>query len=63
MKKIISFAGSNSKNSINKKLATYATTKVSEAETVVLDLNDYELPLFGVDYEAEYGFRIMRRNF
>ena len=55
MKKIISFAGSNSKNSINKKLATYATTKVSEAETVVLDLNDYELPLFGVDYEAEYG--------
>ncbi|MDO7171297.1 NADPH-dependent FMN reductase [Mariniflexile sp. AS56] len=55
MKKIIAFAGSNSKESINKKLATYAASLVSEAEVTVLDLNDFELPLFGVDLEAEKG--------
>jgi NAD(P)H-dependent FMN reductase len=55
MKKVIAFAGSSSKNSINKQLATYAANKVSEAETDVLDLNDYELPLYGIDYEVEHG--------
>ena len=55
MKNIIAFAGSNSKNSINKQLATYAANLVSNAEVTVLDLNDYELPLYGIDYEIEHG--------
>jgi len=55
MKKIIAFAGSSSKESINKQLATYAANQVSDVETVVLDLNDYELPLYGIDHESEYG--------
>ena len=55
MKNIIAFAGSNSKNSINKQLATYAANLVSNAEATVLDLNDYELPLYGIDYEIEHG--------
>ncbi|RKE95188.1 NADPH-dependent FMN reductase [Ichthyenterobacterium magnum] len=55
MKNIIAFAGSNSKNSINKQLATYAANLVSNVEVIVLDLNDFELPLYGIDYEVEHG--------
>src|SRR4051812_27461962 len=53
--KIIAFAGSNSTHSINKKLATYATTLFAGAEVEILDLNDYELPLFSVDREEVLG--------
>lgn len=55
MKKIIAIGGSNSINSINKTLAVY-TAKLSK-NTVVkeLDLNDYELPLYGIDLENENG--------
>ena len=55
MKKIIAFAGSSSKESINKQLATYAANQVSSVEISILDLNDYELPLYGIDYEIEHG--------
>jgi len=53
--KIIAFAGSPSKNSINKKLATYAAGLFQNAEVEILDLNDYQMPLFSVDIEAEIG--------
>lgn len=55
MKKIIAFAGSNSKNSINKQLANYASSLVKNANIDVLDLNDFELPLYGIDLENEHG--------
>ena len=55
MKTIIAFAGSNSKDSINKKLAVFAATKIKDIEVKVLDLNDFGLPLYGIDYENEYG--------
>ncbi|GAA4301783.1 NADPH-dependent FMN reductase [Aestuariibaculum suncheonense] len=55
MKKIIAFAGTNSKQSINKQLVTYAAGLVEGAEVTILDLNDFELPIYGVDYESEYG--------
>ena len=55
MKKIIVFAGSNSKNSINKQLAVYAASQVNEIKQIVLDLNDFELPIYSIDYEMEYG--------
>jgi len=55
MKKIVAFAGSNSKNSINKKLAVYTANQVKNSKVIVLDLNDYQLPLFGVDYQTEFG--------
>ncbi len=55
MKNIIAFAGTNSKNSINKNLAAYATSLVKGVEVQVLDLNDFELPLYGIDFEAEHG--------
>ncbi len=53
--KIVAFAGSNSKKSINKELVIYASRQFKDAEVELLDLNDYEMPLFGVDLEAEIG--------
>ncbi len=63
MKKIIAFAGSNSKNSINKQLATFAAQQVNNSELEVLDLNEYELPMYGIDYETEYGIPSNAQNF
>ncbi|QRM90049.1 NADPH-dependent FMN reductase [Lacinutrix sp. WUR7] len=55
MNKIIAFAGSNSKESINKQLAIYAANLVEDANVDVLDLNDFELPLYGIDLETAHG--------
>jgi NAD(P)H-dependent FMN reductase len=55
MKNIIAFAGSNSKKSINKDLATYASSLLEQVDVNVLDLNDFELPLYGIDYEIAHG--------
>ncbi len=54
-KKIIAFGASSSKNSINKKLATYTANLFENAKVEILDLNDYEMPVFSVDKEAN-GF-------
>jgi len=61
--KIIAFAGSNSQHSINKKLATYASGLFKNAEVEVLDLNDFEMPLFSVDREKEVGHLPLARAF
>lgn len=61
--KIIAFAGSNSSTSINKKLATYATTLFANADVEVLDLNDFEMPLFSVDREAVIGKHPLAQQF
>ncbi|WP_306352764.1 NADPH-dependent FMN reductase [Flavobacterium sp. '19STA2R22 D10 B1'] len=53
--KIVAFAGSNSKKSINKQLATYAASLFDNADVEVLDLNDYEMPIFSIDDEKESG--------
>ena len=55
MKKIIAFAGSNSKASINKELVTYTSSLVSNVDVSILDLNDFELPVYGIDLENEKG--------
>lgn len=51
--KIIAFAASSSSQSINKKLATFTANLMAKAEVEVLDLNDYELPLYSEDIERE----------
>ncbi len=63
MKKLIAFAGSNSKNSINKQLAVYTASQVKDAKMTVLDLNDFELPLYGIDYEKEHGIPVNAQRF
>lgn len=54
--KITAFAGSNSSMSINKQLVQFACSYLNEHEIDLLDLNDYEMPLFSVDREAENGY-------
>lgn len=53
--KILAFAGSNSRDSINKKLVTYVASQFDNAEVEILDLNDYEMPIFSVDREKHDG--------
>ena len=53
--KLLAFAASSSKTSINKQLVVYASSLLGGAEVEVLDLNHYELPLYSVDKEKELG--------
>ncbi|WP_196885016.1 NADPH-dependent FMN reductase [Aureivirga sp. CE67] len=55
MKKIAVLGGSNSKSSINKKLAVYASSFLEGIEIDILDLNDYSLPIYHFDHEEENG--------
>lgn len=63
MKKIIAFGGSSSKTSINKQLAIYAANLFENASVEVLDLNDYEMPIFSVDKEKEHGIHSLANDF
>ncbi|OUS32250.1 NADPH-dependent FMN reductase [Thalassotalea sp. 42_200_T64] len=53
--KIIALAATSSSKSVNKSLVTYAANLVEGSEVEVIDINDYELPLFSEDREAELG--------
>ena len=53
--KIIAFSASSSKNSINKQLVKYATSLLEHADVEILDLNDFELPLYSEDIEKKLG--------
>ncbi len=55
MKNILAFAGSNSKNSINKQLVTYAASFATQEKVTILDLNDFNLPIYSVDLEETQG--------
>lgn len=55
MKKIITISGSNSQKSINSDLISFTTRLIENVEIITIDLNDYILPIYGVDYEAENG--------
>ncbi|MES2484418.1 MAG: NAD(P)H-dependent oxidoreductase [Bacteroidota bacterium] len=61
--KLLAFAGSSSTQSINKQLVTYAAGLFDADETEILDLNDYELPLFSVDREKLIGQPPIARQF
>lgn len=61
--KIIAFGASPSKNSINKKLATYAANLFKDADVEVLDLNDFQMPIFSVDVEKEIGQHPLAKAF
>ncbi|HEY5715981.1 MAG TPA: NAD(P)H-dependent oxidoreductase [Psychromonas sp.] len=53
--KIIGFAATNHKKSINLQLVKYACHFLIKHDIEILDLNDYELPLYSQDKEAEIG--------
>lgn len=54
--KILAFAGSNSKNSINKELLNYTLGKLENVEIDLVDINDYEMPIYSIDRQIENGF-------
>ena len=61
--KLLAFAASSSRKSINKQLVIYAASLLEGADVEVLDLNDYELPLFSVDKEVELGNPALAKAF
>jgi len=63
MKKLIAFGASNSQNSINKSFATFAAKLVKGAAVKLIDLNDYEMPIFSVDREDENGIHQLAFQF
>ncbi|HJD86971.1 NAD(P)H-dependent oxidoreductase [Empedobacter stercoris] len=54
--KILAFAGSNSKTSINKQLLNYTLNQIENAEIDLIDINDFEMPIYSTDRQVENGF-------
>lgn len=63
MKKIIALGASSSKNSINKQLAIYVANLFQNSTVEILDLNNYEMPIYSVDQEKENGIPAMAQEF
>lgn len=55
MKNIVVIGGSNSKKSINKEFASYAAEQLNDVVLTVVDLNEFKLPLYGIDLETDQG--------
>jgi len=63
MKKILAFGASNSSDSINKQLAFYAAQQFKNATVELLDLNDYEMPIYSKDREKATGIPPLAHDF
>lgn len=66
--KTLVFAASNSKQSINKALATHAAQVYQanfqpDAVLEILDLNDYEMPIYSIDREQADGIPDLAKQF
>ena len=55
MKKILTFGASSSVNSINKTFANYSSKQIPNSRTNLLDLNDFEMPIFSIDKQKDTG--------
>ncbi|MDG1332498.1 MAG: NAD(P)H-dependent oxidoreductase [Crocinitomicaceae bacterium] len=55
MKRILALGASTSSTSINKQLAHYTAHQIEDAELTLIDLNDYEAPLYSSDLESSDG--------
>lgn len=62
-KKILAFGASSSRNSINKQLATFAANQVEGAAVRILDLNDFEMPIYSIDKERTSGIPALAKQF
>lgn len=54
-KHILVFGASTSKHSINKEFAIFVANQLADAELTVVDLNDFDLPMYSIDLEREAG--------
>jgi chromate reductase len=53
--KILAFGTSNNRQSINRNLAGYAAGLATNAEVELLDIHDYEMPIFSDEREQQLG--------
>ncbi len=58
--RILAIPGTNSRSGINRQLLSYAARLlehglVANAEVEIIDLNDYEMPIYSAEREAENG--------
>lgn len=65
---ILTFAASNNSKSINKRFAEHAalvlkTELMPEVEIEMLDLNDYEMPIYSPDREKAEGIPLIAQTF
>lgn len=66
--KILAFAATNSRASINRALLMHATSRlhseiIPTAEVTFIDLNDYEMPIYSIDREADTGIPAPAQDF
>lgn len=61
--KVLAFGTSNSRNSINQKLARYAATQIDNADVTLLDIHDLEMPIFSEEREKESGIPVFAHDF
>lgn len=63
VKQILAMGASSSRKSINKRFAQYAANLVRNAKVDMLDLNDYEMPIYSIDKENEGGIPQLAHDF
>lgn len=61
--KIVAIGASTSSRSINRRLANWAAHQVPNAEVNLLDLNDFEMPIFSIDREENDGIPQLAHDF
>lgn len=62
-KKLLAFGASNSSDSINRQLAKYTASLFKNVDVDLLDLNDYEMPIYSKDRERKDGFPQLAQDF
>ena len=60
---IVAFGASSSSTSINQKLASYAANQIVGANVMILDLNDFEMPIYSIDKENDNGIPALSKQF
>ena len=53
--KVLAFAASNSRQSINKQLIRYTATLLADQDIDIIDINDYQMPIYSSDLEQDHG--------
>lgn len=61
--KVLAFGTSNSRNSINQKLARYSAAQIDDADVTLLDIHDLEMPIFSEEREKESGIPAFAHDF
>ncbi len=61
--KILAFAGSNSRHSINKQLVGHVARYFPDDAVEIVDLNDFEMPIYSIDREKADGVPSLALDF